>query len=75
MQLRVDPLRQLTRNAFDGRNVVNGGSSQPSHAAEAHQQALAPLARDGDLIMLLGAGDIGHVAPEIAAAGRLEAAP
>ncbi|HQX23897.1 MAG TPA: UDP-N-acetylmuramate--L-alanine ligase [Pseudomonadota bacterium] len=36
--------------------------------------ALAPLARDGDLIMLLGAGDIGHVAPEIAAAGRLEAA-
>ena len=34
-------------------------------------QALAPLVRDGDLVLLLGAGDIGVVAPELAAAGRL----
>jgi UDP-N-acetylmuramate--alanine ligase len=46
--------------------LVRGARELPS--------ALAPLARDGDLILLLGAGDIGQVAPEIAAAGRLEAA-
>src|SRR5512147_1133021 len=46
MQLRVDPLRELTRNAFDVRDVVNGGRRQPSHAAEARQQALAPLGPD-----------------------------
>jgi UDP-N-acetylmuramate--alanine ligase len=34
-------------------------------------QALAPLVRDGDLLLLLGAGDIGQVAPDLAAAGRL----
>jgi UDP-N-acetylmuramate--alanine ligase len=34
-------------------------------------QALAPLVRDGDLVLLLGAGDIGAIAPLIAAAGGL----
>jgi UDP-N-acetylmuramate--alanine ligase len=33
--------------------------------------ALAPLARDGDFVLLLGAGDIGAVAAELAAAGAL----
>ena len=37
-------------------------------------QALAPLVRDGDLVLLMGAGDIGAVAPALAAKGRLEAA-
>ncbi len=36
-------------------------------------EALAPLARDGDLVILLGAGDIGHAAQELAAAGALPA--
>jgi UDP-N-acetylmuramate--alanine ligase len=33
--------------------------------------ALAPLLHDGDLLLLLGAGDIGQVAPELAHAGRV----
>ena len=33
--------------------------------------ALAPLVRDGDLLVLMGAGDIGAIAPSLAAAGRL----
>jgi UDP-N-acetylmuramate--alanine ligase len=33
--------------------------------------ALAPLVRDGDFVILLGAGDIGAVATELAQAGRL----
>ena len=34
-------------------------------------EALAPLARDGDLVLLMGAGDIGRVALELAQAGAL----
>jgi len=34
-------------------------------------RALAPLLRDGDLLILLGAGDIGAVAHGLAAAGRV----
>jgi UDP-N-acetylmuramate--alanine ligase len=34
-------------------------------------EALAPLARDGDLILLMGAGDIGHVAADLAHAAAL----
>ena len=34
-------------------------------------EALAPLVRDGDLILLMGAGDIGRVALELAQAGAL----
>jgi UDP-N-acetylmuramate--alanine ligase len=33
--------------------------------------ALAPLVQDGDLVVLLGAGDIGQVAPELAQSGAL----
>jgi len=36
------------------------------------REALAPLVRDGDVILMMGAGDIGAVAPAIAAAGQLE---
>ncbi|MDR2012637.1 MAG: UDP-N-acetylmuramate--L-alanine ligase [Rhodanobacter sp.] len=35
------------------------------------RDALPPLLKDGDLLLLLGAGDIGAVATEIAQAGRL----
>lgn len=38
------------------------------------RQALAPLLRDGDLLLLLGAGDIGAAANEIAASGHLRTA-
>jgi UDP-N-acetylmuramate--alanine ligase len=38
------------------------------------RQALAPLLRDGDLLLLLGAGDIGSAANEIAASGHLRTA-
>jgi UDP-N-acetylmuramate--alanine ligase len=34
-------------------------------------QAMAPLVKDGDFVLLLGAGDIGAVAQAIAAAGKL----
>ncbi|HEY6942155.1 UDP-N-acetylmuramate--L-alanine ligase [Dokdonella sp.] len=34
--------------------------------------ALPPLLRDGDLLLLLGAGDIGAIASEMAAAGHLK---
>jgi UDP-N-acetylmuramate--alanine ligase len=34
--------------------------------------ALPPLLRDGDLLLLLGAGDIGAAANEIAQAGNLK---
>lgn len=37
--------------------------------------ALPPLLRDGDLLLLLGAGDIGAAASELAQAGRLQARP
>jgi len=40
------------------------------HPRELHA-ALAPLLEDGDLLLLLGAGDIGAVASEIARAGHL----
>jgi len=33
--------------------------------------ALPPLLRDGDLLLLLGAGDIGAAANELATGGRL----
>ena len=35
------------------------------------RDALPPLLRDGDLLLLLGAGDIGAAAAEIAASGHL----
>jgi len=38
------------------------------------RQALPPLLRDGDLLLLLGAGDIGAAANEIAASGNLRSA-
>jgi UDP-N-acetylmuramate--alanine ligase len=38
------------------------------------RHALAPLLRDGDLLLLLGAGDIGASANEIAASGHLRTA-
>src|SRR5512147_333951 len=46
MQLRVDLLRELTRNAFDVRNVVDRRRRQPAHAAKSRQQALAPFRAD-----------------------------
>jgi UDP-N-acetylmuramate--alanine ligase len=36
------------------------------------REALPPLLRDGDLLLLLGAGDIGAAATELAAAGQLK---
>jgi len=38
------------------------------------RQTLPPLLRDGDLLLLLGAGDIGAAANEIAARGQLRSA-
>ena len=38
------------------------------------RQALPPLLRDGDLLLLLGAGDIGAAATEIATAKHLRSA-
>src|SRR5512134_2135470 len=46
MQLRVDPLRQLTRNPFDGCYVVDRCSGQAAHAAEAGEQLLASFGSD-----------------------------
>ena len=37
------------------------------------RETLAPLVRDGDLVLMMGAGDIGGVAQAIAAMGQLEA--
>jgi len=43
MQLRVNPLRELTRNAFDGCDVVDRSGGQATHSAEARQQSLPAL--------------------------------
>jgi UDP-N-acetylmuramate--alanine ligase len=55
------------------RAVRSRGRVDPVLVRSARElpQALAPLVRDGDLLLMLGAGDIGQVAPELAAAGRL----
>src|SRR5512137_1304903 len=46
MQLGVDPLRQLTRNTFDGCDVVDRRGGKPPHAAEPRQQLLPTLGPD-----------------------------
>ena len=54
------------------RAVRSRGRVDPVLVKSARElpHALAPLVRDGDLVLLLGAGDIGQVAPELASAGR-----
>src|SRR5512136_267278 len=46
MQLRVDTLRQLTRNALHGSDVVDGSRRETPHAAEAREQLLPALGPD-----------------------------
>ena len=54
------------------RAVRSRGRVDPVLVKSARElpHALAPLVRDGDLVLLLGAGDIGQVAPELASAAR-----
>src|SRR4030095_1322249 len=46
MQLRVDALRELTRNAFNGCDVVDRRRRKPAHSAETCKQPLPALWSD-----------------------------
>ncbi|MCW5579570.1 MAG: UDP-N-acetylmuramate--L-alanine ligase, partial [Dokdonella sp.] len=62
----------------DGRALARAvrarGKVDPVLIAHPRELAatLPPLLRDGDLLVLLGAGDIGAAASELAAAGQLK---
>ncbi|MCE7951118.1 MAG: UDP-N-acetylmuramate--L-alanine ligase, partial [Xanthomonadales bacterium PRO7] len=62
----------------DGRALARAvrarGKVDPVFVAQARElaTALPALLRDGDLLLMMGAGDIGAVANEIAAAGMLK---
>jgi UDP-N-acetylmuramate--alanine ligase len=77
MLTEVYPAGEAPIANADGRALARAvrarGKVDPvlvDHPRELHA-ALAPLLEDGDLLLLLGAGDIGAVASEIARAGHL----
>ncbi len=76
----VYPAGEAPISNADGRALARAvrvrGKVDPVFIAHPRElpATLPPLLRDGDLLLLLGAGDIGAVASELAAAGQLRSA-
>jgi len=76
----VYPAGEAPISNADGRALARAvrvrGKVDPVFISHPRELAatLPPLLRDGDLLLLLGAGDIGAVASELAAAGQLRSA-
>jgi len=74
----VYPAGEAPIAGADGRALARAvrarGKADPVFVAQARElkTALPALLRDGDLLLMMGAGDIGAAANEIAAAGMLK---